>query len=376
MNEVILNNVVYKAESYWRCSMHDKSRDMRGKQFPFPAANNIWTGSDQFIDKLTSIQDMLDQKAMNRSRNGLSEKCKNCLLCNEKNVTTKKYILNGFIWENGLAHYINKHGIRPSDDFMDFIYQYQINQHKLPLRLLGKTKSVDDLKYVKIDRNQLMILDALMIHGGYSKRYSDKDKNIFRYSEHSGVLDFENYNIERIIVSGNTTRIDRGDEEIYLPNDFEGMGEYEYIFHTHPPTPKPGGRVDGGILYEFPSMGDILHFIDNFNDGNIIGSLIMTSEGLYNIRKKNFDHDKIVIDEDAFYKEIKKKFREVQRENIRKYKSKFTTYEFYSKIAQDTSAISQINTNLDKYGLVIEFYPRIRDKNGMWIVESVYLPVF
>ena len=40
---------------------------------------------------------------------------------------------------------------------------------------------------------------------------------------------------------------------------------YQYLFHTHPPTPKPGGRAGEGIVYEFPSIGDILHFIDHFN---------------------------------------------------------------------------------------------------------------
>ena len=35
-----------------------------------------------------------------------------------------------------------------------------------------------------------------------------------------------------------------------------------------------------------------------FNDGNICGSLVVTEEGLYNIRKKELNHEKIYVNED------------------------------------------------------------------------------
>ena len=73
-----------------------------------------------------------------------------------------------------------------------------------------------------------------------------------------------------------------------MPNNVEDMFNYEYIFHTHPPTPRPGGRVNVGIVYELPSIGDVLHFIDHFNDGKISGSIVITSEGIYNIRHYYF----------------------------------------------------------------------------------------
>ena len=221
-----------------------------------------------------------------------------------------------------------------------------------------------------------MIIDALMKHGGYNKKYYDmKNSNIARYSEHAGFLDVRNRIIYNIVVSGNTLRVDRGDEEIFLPMNTPDAFKYEYIFHTHPPTPKPGGRSEFGILYEFPSLGDIFHFIDHTNDGNVIGSLVMTSEGLYNIRKNIMSDNKINIDEELFYVTMKKTFRELQRESIKKYGTNFSTYKFYSTIAQNRTYIDDANKILNKFGLHIDFFPRKKDFKGSWIVDTVYIPI-
>ena len=374
-NEIILNGVAYILESIWRETKEDRSKDSRGVLFPFPKEGSGWSGSEQFVDRLHSVQEFLDQKDMDIATN--TSRCIDCKLCDEKCVTTKKYKLNKYYWEDGLMHYITKHNIKPSDEFIEMIYNFIIFKDDSPVKLIGRTKNKNNVKYVKLDVNQIMILDALMKHGGYTKKYIDeKKKNIYRYSEHAGLLDMHATGLEKIIVSGNTNRVDRGDEEIYLPNDLPNMFDYEYMFHTHPPTPKPGGRADDGILYEFPSMGDIFHFIDHYNDGKTIGSLVMTSEGLYNIRKKTMDNKKIEIDEDDFYKEIKQQFRIAQNKAIKKYGVTFTPYIFYSKIAQDKTYIGSINKELSKYGLIIDYFPRKKDPKGLWQVTSIYLQIF
>ena len=62
-------------------------------------------------------------------------------------------------------------------------------------------------------------MDALMKHGGYSKKYVDKiNKNIQRYSEHAGILLFNNKGLEHILLSCKTDRIDVDDPTIYMPN--------------------------------------------------------------------------------------------------------------------------------------------------------------
>jgi hypothetical protein len=310
-------------------------------------------------------------------RERIYDQCVDCILCDETCITDKKYYANSFFWENGLSHYILKHNIKPSDEFINMIYKMEIIKDGLPVKIIGRSKTKANQKYVKIDTNQIMILDALMRHGGYTKKYIDtKKKSASKYSEHAGILDLHDTGLNKIIVSGNTNRIDRGDEEIFLPNDLPEMLEYEYIFHTHPPTPKPGGRASDGILYEFPSVGDLFHFIDHFNDGQTIGSLVMTPEGLYNIRKTESNKNPIKIDEDQFYAEIKKVFRDAQDSALLKYGTKFSSYEFYSKIAQDTTFIESINKKLKKYNLEIDYYPRKKDNKGNWVVTTLYLKIF
>ena len=81
----------------------------------------------------------------------------------------------------------------------------------------------------------------------------------------------------------------------YLPGDMPEAYEYSFIFHTHPPEKGgPGSRAPYGILYEFPSSSDLLHFIEHYNNGITIGSLVMTPEGLYNIRKHKLDSKKFL----------------------------------------------------------------------------------
>jgi hypothetical protein len=379
-NEVLINGIMYKLESIWRKSKNDKTKDSRGNKYPFPKEETGWSASKHFVDRLNDVQTWLDMNPnMDTTiiKERIYDECLDCILCNEKCITDKKYYANSFFWENGLIHYILKHNIKPSDDFINMIYKFEIIKDTMPIKIIGRSKAKATEKYVKIDTNQIMILDALMRHGGYTKKYIDtKKKSASKYSEHAGILDLHDTGLNKIIVSGNTNRIDRGDEEIFLPNDLPEMLEYEYIFHTHPPTPKPGGRASDGILYEFPSTGDLFHFIDHFNDGQTIGSLVMTPEGLYNIRKFVPNKKPIEIDEDEFYSEMKKVFKDTQDNALLKYGTKFSSYEFYSKIAQDTSFIENINSKLNKYNITIDYYPRKKDNKGNWVVTTLYLKIF
>jgi hypothetical protein len=221
--------------------------------------------------------------------------------------------------------------------------------------MTGSVIDNNNIKYVKLDKNQIMIIDALMYHGGYTKKYYDKTKKDFKYSEHAGLLDFNGKYLDKIIVSGNTDRTDAGDNDIYLPNNMADAIEYEYLFHTHPPTPKPGGRSSDGILYEFPSIGDILHFIDHFNDGKTIGSLVITPEGMYNIRKLSINTNKIKIDEDTMFKKVSKEINKIQDSALKMYGTNFSTYQFYSQIAQDISHIYWIHRAAKKYLKLAQF---------------------
>ena len=168
------------------------------------------------------------------------------------------------------------------------------------------------MHYIKITKNQMMIMDAVMIDGGIEK-YVGKDGS-FNYSEHAGMLDF-NKQLERISISAKTTREDKDDSGILFPDvNFAEIKDYEYIFHTHPPSPHPGSRAKDGILYELPSPDDFLVFIDLFNRKLTQGSIIIAPEGVYVIRPKNVYAKKIKLDEDEFYEKINQTIGQIHDE--------------------------------------------------------------
>jgi len=386
-NILIFRDKEYNAEMLWRDGKDDKNRDSKGELFPYPIeSKTLWSEKSLFLDRMKLVMNYLD---IEKKYQVYDEK-KDCLICKKKDIITKRYQYSNTIWEDGIIHYIDEHNIEPSIEFRKFIY----NKNTIPNEELLKrqktntsTTSTDNNKkhmmleriirnnkqYVMIDRNQLLILDALMIHGGYAKKYFDPEKDITRYSEHAGLLDFEEDTLNKIVVSGKTNRVDTEDEEIFLPANLDEMLDYEYIFHTHPPTPKPGGRSKEGILYEFPSIGDIYHFIDHHNDGNVIGSLVITPEGLYNIRKFNNDTKEIIVDDDDLYKKYFKTFDKVQNSAVKKYGHNFTENKFYSKIAQDKTYIALLNETLNEFNIQIDYYPRKQDKDGKWHIDTLFL---
>jgi len=323
-----------------------------------------WSEKRQFCQKINEIQEYFIVK------NKYENICNDCVICHQKCIGQHIFTLYNYKWNDGICHYILKHGLKPPDEFIDKIFKYIIKDEPLPYRIKGKQHD----NYVKIHRNQLLILDALMNQGGFKKKYIDIEKKQVHYSEHAGVLDFEKYGLSKIIVSGDISRIDKNDEEIFLPNDLPEMFTYEYIFHTHPPTPRPGGRAKQGILYELPSIGDIFHFIEHFNNGNCIGSIIMTPEGLYNIRKLENNNEKINIDENALFKKLQKTFENVHEESIEKYGTSFSIKMFYTIISQDLTFINVINECLRSFKLYIDFYPRINDGIN-WFVDSIHLRI-
>lgn len=373
-NIIIYDGHEYMTEYIWRNKYDDNTRDSKGNVFPYPIEGNGRETSDKFIDKLEKLNEQLEKK----KKYYLYKKSKKCLLCDKPNISNKIFYYNGVMWEDSINHYIKNHNIEPSNMFKNHISQKNILKHTQKKdnnnkNIIAQKIKHNDNDYVKIDRNQLLILDALMIHGGYGKKYIDNMNKSTRYSEHSGYLDFENKILTKIVVSGNTTRIDMDDDEIYLPINMTEMLNYEYIFHTHPPTPKPGGRVKDGILYEVPSVSDIFHFIDHHNEGNVIGSLVVAAEGLYNIRKYDTEVSDIDIDEDRLFKDYQRTFDKIQRESIREYGNTFKTSFFYSVIAQNTKYINILNKTLNTYDIQIDFYPRKRDKNNRWYIDTLYL---
>ena len=166
MNTIIKNN----KELIYICSfvdIDDKSVDSKKKHFPIATEGKKWLYSDEFIKKIKILESVLK-----KSDKFLKfENDKKCKLCDEYK-STGTYKLNKYIWEDILSHYIDKHNIRPSEEFIDFILFSKYNTTlKLESRIIVEKET--DKKFIKINRNQLLIVDALLEHGGYSKKYSD-----------------------------------------------------------------------------------------------------------------------------------------------------------------------------------------------------------
>jgi hypothetical protein len=375
-------NKILKYEGIWRNNFVIKKSDYdyKGKLIPWPkSSKSIWK-RNIFIKKLVEIENILIKKGNFVQLHG--KKVRNCIFGDIYEVDTKLFYIGNNYWTDGLLHYIKKHKIKPSNEFISMIMTTNIHGTKKTNRQILNIPAVSlikyDKKYLKISRNQLLIMDALMKHGSYTKKYIDNnDKDKFRYSEHTGLLDFNENKLDKIVISGKTNRVDEHDDDIFLPENMIEAYDYEYFFHTHPATPKPGGRADVGILYEFPSTSDIFHFIEHYNNGTTQGSIVITPEGLYIIRKYIVDDKKILLKKsNNMYKNIDKYTQNIQKKAINKYGTDFSIYKFYSEIAQDIQYINLLNKKLNEYDIHIEYKPREKDKKGRWIIDTIYLPVY
>lgn len=368
----------------------NKIMDANGKPFPTPYTEPPWSGKNFFLIKLKQLEKKLLKKYDIHTVIDLSHN--NCQLCNEKNISHFSFILDNVIWSESLVHYIQYHNIKPSSDFIKFVLDHdpitkiylkgslhnftQVNSSML--RQESEKNEIPTIQhgcmYIKIHSNQLLVIDALMEHGGITKKYKEKHEKSFRYSEHAGVLDIDFNGIKYIIVSGKTSRASEFDKTIFLPQMNDFSKELRYIFHTHPPTPRIGGRVESGILYEYPSASDIIHFVGHVNNSNLHGSLVLAPEGLYNIRKFDFTIKKLSIPQ-KFIQNYRKYTSRSQDSSILKHGDDFNDEFFMSHIAQDTSGIDNINEFLKKHNLWIDFFPRQKNTIGQWIIGTIYLPV-
>jgi hypothetical protein len=232
-------------------------------------------------------------------------------------------------------------------------------------------------QYFKLNYNQLLILDALLELGGREKKFIDK-KNNLRYSEHFGLLDFENNTLSKIIISSKKMREDHDDFEILLPDDIVDIKHYEFIFHTHPPTPSPGYRAKHGILYEFPSISDIFHYAEHFNNGKTQGSIIIAPEGIYILYTLQKIY-KIDIPSDKIFKKMQKESINIQQKAIARFGIEISEQYFYSIISQENYFFNKFKKIIKKYfnnQMTIKFVKRIYcHRLNKWIINRLSLPV-
>jgi hypothetical protein len=237
-------------------------------------------------------------------------------------------------------------------------------------KLKSKIYKKYDARYIKISKNQMRILESLYVDGSNDKKYYDS-KNKLRYSEHSGLLDFGKSTLQRFIINAKQNISDKYDDNILLPDNMPDAFDFEYMFHTHPSTPKPGSRVSEGFLYEFPSISDFEHFIDHHNFGKIQGSMIIAPEGLYIIKCID-PTKKVKINEREFENYLYEEIEKIQNDAIKKYKNKL--HKFNEIIANDKTYVDRLNLLIKDFNLKVFYKPRIK-VNNKWILDDLYLKV-
>lgn len=246
-----------------------------------------------------------------------------------------------------------------------------------------------------LNTNGLNIIDGLYEIGS-NQIYIEKNKNlseskISRFSEHSGFIYFEKKKISSItVITG--SRVEPSDPLIFMPTNCLEALKVDYIYHTHPKTPYIGSRIKSGIVYEFPSISDIIHFVEHHNNGKLLGSIIIAPEGIYIIRKNNFDRNPIHIDYDIMISELEEIFMECYNDSYSKYSNinyrelkvngeiKLPDKFFYEEVSTNYEYINKINLVLKKYDLFIDYYARVLfDKPKIytkkWIFDDIYVPL-
>jgi hypothetical protein len=273
--------------------------------------------------------------------------------------------------------------------FTSLQYHMLINHFQINFFLYEQICKINlnlhDFSFCFLHSNNINIIDGLYEEGSYNI-FINKNKNLFNsnkliFSEHSGFIIFNNNVVDKVIVL-NDHRVDKEDPDIFLPkNNIEALSVH-YIFHTHPKTPELGSRFKHKLLYEFPSINDIYHFIDHHNRGILYGSLVITPEGIYNIRKNNINNKKIIIDEDVFDNYVEDIYRECNKDSCDKYDNmKINEKNFYKYIATNLEFIYKINKVLEKFDISIDFISRVKSKKinndykSKWIIPDFYLPM-
>jgi len=336
------------------------------KYIDVPLIYNYSSTSSKDISGLTNLY-------LNSKSKEIGEyKCHSC----DYNSKLILYKNSNFLFDNSLMHHVVTHNYKPKREILEHAKKNSKNNNKIKIKATFNKEN--HLHKFILDRNQILILDSLMGTGNQidSKRYIDKSKK-FRYSEHAGLLDFEHHGLEKILISGKTNRQDKDDPEILLPQNMPDALDYEFMFHTHPPTPYPGARASVGVLYEFPSMSDIFHFIEHYNFGETQGSLIIAPEGMYIIHSKTGEDKIIVNNPNAVYKNLVNDSFDIQFEAIEKYGKNYLNNDiFYTKIINDLKYINDFNKLLKKYlddQVYVEYIARIKDESGNYIINKLII---
>jgi hypothetical protein len=285
------------------------------------------------------------------------------------------YYLSPYIW------IIKNKNSKVSKKFKEFIKKQDIENLEIDKHftlVFNNTEiRVGNKKIIKLSYKHLSILDELMYMGA-KKIFGLKNE---QYIEHAGMLDINSSGkVDKIVINTHRNFNAEDDKEILFNYDLPDIKENELIFHTHPPTGGFYGRLEEGLVYDPPSPEDIIHFMENYNDGVVQNSLVVTLEGYYIIKCKKFGLNEISIEEDEYfiskYNKLLYKLQDkaiIGHETKKKNFSK-TKDNFFKKINENY--LDALNKFLDNYNIEIDFIKRKYNKKiKKHVVLKLYLEI-
>ena len=182
MNVLYKNSKLQFYEGFWRKSKDIKKYDINKKLFPYPLKKKKKLKNKKFLSKLKILQNIL----LKKNKFTLYKNYKICVYTNKK-VGKKIFTLFNVHWDETLLYYITNYNIKPSKNFIDFILNiktlnkkiYIDKAYKYPnFKIKGTIFKRYNIKYLKINYNQLRILDSLYIDGSNNNYIYKKKKCI------------------------------------------------------------------------------------------------------------------------------------------------------------------------------------------------------
>lgn len=93
-----------------------------------------WKGRAAFLKALRNVEARIDNDKYRRCRVSHMKGWSNCRICEQKNGSTEYNLTvleSTWEWPVGLLHYVERHNVRPSQSFIDFIMTVEAGSSKI-----------------------------------------------------------------------------------------------------------------------------------------------------------------------------------------------------------------------------------------------------
>ena len=370
-NKVDLMYPFRKYEGLWRLDKVINTKikykyDYNNKIYPYPIPHDTkWNKQDAFYSKFLKVNklatlEIFTQRIKYKIKKGLIYP--NCLLCGEQNIYNdiRGLINTNIHWTDTLFHYISVHNVKPSDEFINFILNYKYKNRIIYDTLPSQT--------FILPMRQLHILDLLLKSNIIPK------VETYNNSKIKGLIDFTLDGIKSISIDSNLGELTYvSGKGLNIARKYD-IQNYEVMFYIHPLF-NIKTHILQNHLISLPTLLQYNIFIVHFMDKITQGMLINTMEGMYYIycTDPKLEYIMYFTSRDLRIK-LEKLIQLINTKLIKKYGLNIDDNIFYSKIAQETKHITEINKILNQKQIHLKYYPRVF-KKGKWIHQKIELDI-